>query len=174
MVSRDGWLLLDMVLAVPLMVAVSRLSEQHRPGPWVRHGTPLVGVLLMLISGWQTFTALRAQPTIITQRFSNFAMMVHTGPLVFHAVDAWLMIKRNVARELLPEASFVETKAWFDQRRALRAGGGQFRYCDGDEPGGHPGRVAAGIDGRFAHQRAGGHAQPGAIASRRHLVRAGL
>lgn len=122
-VSRDGWLLLDVVLAVPLMVAVSRLSEQHRPGLRVRHGTTLVGVLVMLISGWQTFTTLRAQPTIITQRFSNFAMVVHTGPLLFHAVDAWLMLKRNVARELLPEAMFVETKAWFDQRRALRAGG---------------------------------------------------
>ena len=130
-VSRDGWLLLDVVLAVPLMVAVSRLSEQHRPGPRVRHGTTLVGVLVMLISGWQTFTALRAQPTVITQRFSNFALVVHTGPLVFHAIDAWLMIKRNVARELLPEAAFVKTKAWFDQRRTLRAGGDSFGIATG-------------------------------------------
>ena len=124
LVRRDGWLLLDAVLAVPLMVAVSRLSEQHRPGPQFRHGAAFTGTVVMLVAGWQTIADLRAQPTIITQRFSNHALVTHTGPLAFHVVDVWSLLKRRAARELLPEAIFVETRAWFDQRRDLRAGGG--------------------------------------------------
>lgn len=42
----------------------------------------------MLIAGWQTFSAVRTEPVIITQRFSNLTLVAHTGPLTFHAVDA--------------------------------------------------------------------------------------
>lgn len=123
-VSRDAWFCVDIVLALPLVVALSRLSALRRPGPRLRYGTALVGVVVMLIAGWQTITALRVQPTIVTQRFSNLALVARTGPLAFHAVDVWLLIKRSAARELLSDETFVETRAWFDQRRALRAGDG--------------------------------------------------
>lgn len=125
-VGRDGWFGIDVVLALPLIVAVSRLPEHRRPGQRVRVATALVGVVVMLIAGWQTMAALRAQPTIVTQRFSNLTLVAHTGPLTFHAVDAWLLIRRSAARELLADATFNETRAWFDQRRALRAGGGPY------------------------------------------------
>ena len=123
-VSRDGWFFFDVVLALPLIVAVCRLSEHRRPSPTLRYGTALVGVVVMLIAGWQTISTLRLKPGIVTQRFSNLDLVAHTGPLAFHALDAWLLIKRSAARELMPEATFVETRAWFDQRRALRAGDG--------------------------------------------------
>ncbi|MSO35465.1 MAG: hypothetical protein EXQ50_06090 [Acidobacteria bacterium] len=35
-----------------------------------------------------------------------------------------MLLKRRAARELLPEATFSETRAWFDSRKALRAGSG--------------------------------------------------
>lgn len=122
--NRDVWLVIDVILAVPLMAAVARLPEHRRPRPQVRHATALVGVAIMLIAGWQTLAAVRAEPAIITQRFSNLTLVGHTGPLAFHAVDAWLVLKRRAARELLPEATFTETRAWFDSRKALRAGSG--------------------------------------------------
>ena len=65
-VVRDGWFCFDIVLALPLIVTVSRLSEHRRPGPRLRYGTALAGVAVMLIAGWQTIAALRAQPAIVT------------------------------------------------------------------------------------------------------------
>ena len=121
---RDAWLVIDVILAVPLMVAVGRLPEHGGPRSQVRHAIALVGVAVMLLAGWQTLSAVRAEPAIITQRFSNLTLVGHTGPLLFHAVDAWLLLKGRAARELLPEATFTETRAWFDSRKPLRAGNG--------------------------------------------------
>lgn len=121
---RDAWLIADLVVAVPLMRAISRLPDPGRPGRFVRHATALAAMLVMAVSGWRTVSTLRAEPAIVTQRFSNLALVAHTGPLAFHAVDGWLLLRRSAARELVPEATLTEVQAWFDVRRPLRAGGG--------------------------------------------------
>lgn len=121
---RDAWLIVDLAVAAPLMLAISRLPEAGRPRRLVRQATALAGVLVLLVSGWRTIAAVSAEPTIITQRFSNLALVAHTGPLAFHAVDGWLLLRRSAARELVSEATFSEVQAWFDERRPLRADSG--------------------------------------------------
>lgn len=121
---RDIWLIADMILAVPLMLAISRLPEAGRPASRGRRAVALAGVIVLLIAGWQTTAAVRAEPTIITQRFSNLALVAHTGPLAFHAVDGWLFLRRSAARELVPDEIFTEVRAWFEERKPLRAGVG--------------------------------------------------
>lgn len=124
MAPRDAWLIADLVVAVPLMRAISRLPEAGRPSRFVRHVTAMMGVMVLSVSGWRTVAAVRAGPAIITQRFSNLALVAHTGPLAFHAVDGWLLLRRSAARELAPEHTVQEVQAWFDERRPMRAGPG--------------------------------------------------
>lgn len=121
---RDAWVIADLILVLPLMHFVARLPEALRPGRRVRHAVALVGVMVSLVMAWRTVAVVRAEPTIITQRFSNLALVAHTGPLPFHAVDAWLLVRRLAQRELVSEESFAEVRAWFDQRKPQRAGVG--------------------------------------------------
>lgn len=122
--GRDIWVIADLILAVPLMVAVSRLPEAGRPSQRVRVATALAGVTILLVAGWQTTAAVRDEPGIITQRFSNLALVTHTGPLAFHAVDGWLLLRRSAARELVSDEVFRDVQEWFETRKPQRAGVG--------------------------------------------------
>lgn len=120
--ARDAWLIIDVLTAVPLVVALSRRPQDGRAGRYARGAVALVGGLILLVAGWKTTTALKAQPSIVTQRFSNRTLVEHTGPLVYHALDAGLWIRRTITRELLRDDSLTEVRAWLAGREPQRAG----------------------------------------------------
>ena len=122
--GRDAWLVVDLILAVPLMIAVSRIPEGQPADRRARSTLAMAGVIVLIIAGWQVTTTLRADSSILEQRFSNRALVEHTGPLVYHALDGWLVFKRTVAKELLTDEGFNDVRAWFAERKATRAGVG--------------------------------------------------
>ncbi|MDP2055555.1 MAG: LTA synthase family protein [Acidobacteriota bacterium] len=122
--ARDAWLMIDVLTAVPLVLALSRRPQDGRAGRYARGAMALVVGLVLLVAGWKTTSAVKAQPSIVTQRFSNRALVEHTGPLVYHVFDAGAWIRRTITKELLTDDLFTDVGAWLARRQPQRAGTG--------------------------------------------------
>lgn len=122
--GRDAWLVVDLILAVPLMMAVSRLPEAGRLERRLLRSLALAGSLVLLVAGWQTAATMRADHAIVEQRFSNRELVKHTGPLVYHVLDGWILLQRSIASRLLTDETFEDIQTWFAERRSQRAGVG--------------------------------------------------
>ncbi len=120
--GHDLWSAIQILLVSPLVIAAWRSDGRpdHRWRPYTLAATAIVAGA----AGWHTFTAIRAEPAIVTQRFSNLALVEKIGPLAFHGLDSWLLVRRSLASELVSHADFEEVLEWLKERAPLRAGTG--------------------------------------------------
>lgn len=118
----DFWLVADVILAMPLMVALARLPEAGRPGRAERLTLIATGVAAVMVAAWHATAAVRAEPALVSQRFSNLALMAQTGPLAFHVVDGWLWLRHRVDEEMVSDEVIAESDTWLKQRQPQRAG----------------------------------------------------
>ena len=123
--ALDVWNAVEILLVVPLLVAEWR-DPDRTPAGW-RPYAIAVAAVVAAVSGWQTAAAIRAEPAIVTQRFSNLSLVERIGPFPFHALDSWLLVRRRVTGELVSDADFEEVLDWLKQRAPMRAGTGPWR-----------------------------------------------
>jgi lipoteichoic acid synthase len=120
---RDFWDFIELVLILPVVIAEWRNREATGARAW-RYWALGVATLVAALSGWQTTAAIRADPSIVTQRFSNLSLVEQIGPLPFHALDGWLLMARTLETRLVSEATFEEELDWLKARAPQRAGTG--------------------------------------------------
>ncbi len=122
MSQRDYLRLIDLPLAA-VFVAMAWRGGTALPSR-ARWATA-AGLLSIGIGfAWVASAPIRADRTIVTQRFSNVSLVDRIGPLPYHALDGWLLVKNTVARELVSDELFEEVLAWLKERAPLRAGTG--------------------------------------------------
>lgn len=120
---RDFWDFVELLLVVPIVIAEWRNREPAgSPAPRVLALT--AATLVAAVAAWQTTAAIRADYSIVTQRFSNLSLVEQIGPLPFHVLDGWLLFKRQLATGLVSEAVFEESLNWLKERAPRRAGTG--------------------------------------------------
>lgn len=120
--GRDLVPFIDLLVAAPLIAATWRRGQADDQRP--RFMVAAASALLVTVAAWQTAAPIRANPAIVTQRFSNLALVETVGPLPFHGLDSWLVVRRLLANELVDEAVFDEVLHWLEDRAPRRAGTG--------------------------------------------------
>lgn len=120
---RDFWDFIELVVILPVVIAEWRSRDATGARAW-RYWALGVATLVAALSWWQTTAAIRADPSIVTQRFSNLSLVEQIGPLPFHALDYWLLMARTLETRLVSEATFEEELNWLKARAPQRAGTG--------------------------------------------------
>ena len=119
---RDVWSAVELLVVAPLVLAEWRNTDQT-PRTW-RLSAIVAAAAVAALCGWETAGAVRAEPGIVTQRFSNLSLVEKIGPFPFHAFDSWLLARRELASELSSDESFEEVLQWLKERAPQRAGTG--------------------------------------------------
>lgn len=120
---RDLWDFVELLLVLPIVVAEWRNREPV--GARARRVAAFAAAtLIAIVSAWQTSAAIRADSSIVTQRFSNLSLVEQIGPLPFHVLDGLLLIRRELATGLVSDAVFQEELDWLKDRTHQRAGVG--------------------------------------------------
>jgi len=120
---RDFWDFIELLLILPIVIAEWRNQEAASSRGW-RYPALGAATLVAVVAAWQTSAAIRADTSIVTQRFSNLSLVEQIGPLPFHVLDGWLLVNRRLATGLVSEAVFEEVLDWLKARAPLRAGTG--------------------------------------------------
>lgn len=117
----DAWPFLDVIVAFPMFLLGLRLpKERHWRAPLGFAGG--VALLPAMLAGWQASAPIRADHTIVSQRFSNISLVERIGPLPFHIMDGWLVGRRALRHEFVSDDTFEQLFQWMKERSPLRAG----------------------------------------------------
>jgi len=120
----DLWFGLDLVVALPLLVTLTRSADVSASRAWWPRPAVAVacGAWLAVVVHGQARSPEGAMA--LNQTFTNLGFVRQFSPLGYHGYDAWRHIRTRWLRPPLSAAERADVQAWFDERRPLREGTG--------------------------------------------------
>ena len=119
------WLVVDLPFALWLVVRLGRLPTPM-PAPRRRVAPAMVCLAALAAVGVVLSAPRVLASAALDQMFRDRAVAEHLGPFGYHAYDAWSYARSTWLRRAATAAEIDEARAWFANRRPLRAGSGPY------------------------------------------------
>jgi phosphoglycerol transferase MdoB-like AlkP superfamily enzyme len=119
------WLVVDLPFALWLVIRISRLSRPM-PAPRRRAAAAMVCLAALAAVGVVLSAPRVLASAALDQMFRDRAVAEQLGPFGFHAYDVWSYARFTLFRPAATAAEVDEARAWFADRRPLRAGSGPY------------------------------------------------
>jgi phosphoglycerol transferase MdoB-like AlkP superfamily enzyme len=118
------WLIVDLPFAFALVVALQRARAVRLAPRRVERLTAGSAIAALAIAGIGLSAPRALAASQLDQMFRNRAVVEQLGPFGFHAYDLWNYARATLLRPAATAAETADARAWFADRRPLRAGGG--------------------------------------------------
>ncbi len=121
--TQDLWLFIDLVLAIPLVVALTQLPRPEPGGVWARRIVMAIG-LIALVPAARVWIARSERGDRLDQVFRHIFVVEDYGVIWYHTRDVSEYLRSGLLRPPLSEAEFENVRDWFSRRAPSRAGTG--------------------------------------------------
>jgi phosphoglycerol transferase MdoB-like AlkP superfamily enzyme len=122
----DLWLAFDLIVAIPLLVALRRMPEATTARRSMQRVVAATLVLALVPGAVLAVRAARANRPRFNQVFRNMYLVQDIGLYGYHAYDFGRFLRSSTLRSELTADERHDIERWFDERAPLRSGEGRW------------------------------------------------
>jgi phosphoglycerol transferase MdoB-like AlkP superfamily enzyme len=121
----DLWLAVDLIVAIPMLVAVARMPQTAADTSRGRRIVAAAMVLALLPGAALAIRMAVTDRRAFSQVFRNLYLVQDLGLFGYHAFDLGRYVRSSTLRAELSAEDRRDIERWFDERAPLRAGSGR-------------------------------------------------